>query len=70
MVLPCQLVSNLAQPSWLLNDRELQLGDEEAGGARFDQTLKALVVPNVMPVHAGRYARHSAEQGVKFQMER
>uniref|UniRef100_A0A8C7NDJ3 Sema domain-containing protein n=1 Tax=Oncorhynchus mykiss TaxID=8022 RepID=A0A8C7NDJ3_ONCMY len=70
MVLPCQLVSNLAQPSWLLNDRELQLGDEEAGGARFDQTLKALVVPNVMPVHAGRYVCYSEEQGVKFQMER
>ncbi|XP_064826834.1 semaphorin-4C-like [Oncorhynchus masou masou] len=70
MVLPCQLVSNLAQPSWLLNDRELQLGDEEAGWARFDRTLKALVVPNVMPVHAGRYVCYSEEQGVKFQMER
>ncbi|CDQ79791.1 unnamed protein product [Oncorhynchus mykiss] len=70
MVLPCQLVSNLAQPSWVLNDRELQLGDEEAGGPRFDQALKALVVPNAMPVHAGRYVCYSEEQGVKFQMER
>lgn len=70
MVLPCQLVSNLAQPSWVLNDRELQLGDEEAGGPRFDQALKALVVPNVMPVHAGRYVCYSEEQGVKFQTER
>ncbi|XP_014026401.1 semaphorin-4C [Salmo salar] len=70
MVLPCQLVSNLAQPSWLLNDRELQLGDEETGGPRFDQALKALVVPNVMPVHAGRYVCYSEEQGVKFQTER
>ncbi|CAB1319982.1 unnamed protein product [Coregonus sp. 'balchen'] len=70
MVLPCQLVSNLAQPSWLLNDRELQLGDEEAGGPRFDRALKALVVPNVMPVHAGRYVCYSEEQGVKFQTER
>uniref|UniRef100_A0A4W5PDJ5 Sema domain-containing protein n=1 Tax=Hucho hucho TaxID=62062 RepID=A0A4W5PDJ5_9TELE len=70
MVLPCQLVSNLAQPSWVLNDRELQLGDEEAGGPRFDQALKALVVPNAMPVHAGRYVCYSEEQGVKFQTER
>uniref|UniRef100_A0A3P8XLK6 Sema domain-containing protein n=1 Tax=Esox lucius TaxID=8010 RepID=A0A3P8XLK6_ESOLU len=70
MVLPCHLVSNLAQPSWVLNDRELLLGDEEAGRPRFDRALKALVVHNVMAAHAGRYICYSEEQGVKFQTER
>ncbi|XP_034027012.1 semaphorin-4C isoform X2 [Thalassophryne amazonica] len=70
MVLPCQLVSNLAQPCWVLNDRELQLGDPEAGGPRFDRTLKALVVPDAGQMQAGRYICYSEEQGVKFQTER
>ncbi|TKS77961.1 Semaphorin-4C M-Sema F [Collichthys lucidus] len=70
MVLPCQLVSNLAQPCWVLNDRELQLGDPEAGGPRFDRTLKALVVPEAGQMQAGRYICYSEEQGVKFQTER
>uniref|UniRef100_A0A8C4DV25 Sema domain-containing protein n=1 Tax=Dicentrarchus labrax TaxID=13489 RepID=A0A8C4DV25_DICLA len=70
MVLPCQLVSNLAQPFWVLNDRELQLGDPEAGGPRFDRTLKALVVPEAGQMQAGRYICYSEEQGVKFQTER
>lgn len=70
MVLPCQLVSNLAQPFWLLNDRELQLGDPEAGGPHFDRTLKALVVPAAGQMQAGRYICYSEEQGVKFQTER
>uniref|UniRef100_A0A665X1B3 Sema domain-containing protein n=1 Tax=Echeneis naucrates TaxID=173247 RepID=A0A665X1B3_ECHNA len=68
MVLPCQLVSNLAQPWWVLNDRELQLG--EAGGPRFDRTLKALVIPETGQMQAGRYICYSEEQGVKFQTER
>ncbi|XP_049907522.1 semaphorin-4C [Epinephelus moara] len=70
MVLPCQLVSNLAQPCWVLNERELQLGDPEAGGPRFDRTLKALVVPEAGQMQAGRYICYSEEQGVKFQTER
>ncbi|XP_053725829.1 semaphorin-4C [Synchiropus splendidus] len=70
MVLPCQLVSNLAQPCWLFNDRELLLGDPEAGGPRFDRTLKALVVPEAGQMQAGRYICYSEEQGVKFQTER
>ncbi|XP_075904373.1 semaphorin-4C [Nelusetta ayraudi] len=70
MVLPCQLVSNLAQPCWMLNERELQLGDPDAGGPRFDRTLKALVIPQARQVHAGRYVCYSEEQGVKFQTER
>ncbi|GLD73938.1 semaphorin-4C [Lates japonicus] len=70
MVLPCQLVSNLAQPCWVLNDRELQLGDPEAGGPRFDRTLKALVIPEAGQMQAGRYICYSEEQGVKFQTER
>ncbi|XP_010773494.1 semaphorin-4C-like, partial [Notothenia coriiceps] len=70
MVLPCQLVSNLAQPFWVLNDRELQLGDPEAGGPHFDRTLKALVVPAAGQMQAGRYICYSEEQGVKFQTER
>ncbi|XP_074493346.1 semaphorin-4C [Sebastes fasciatus] len=70
MVLPCQLVSNLAQPCWVLNERELQLGDPEAGGPRFDRTLKALVVPEAGQTQAGRYVCYSEEQGVKFQTER
>ncbi|XP_014822898.1 PREDICTED: semaphorin-4C [Poecilia mexicana] len=70
MVLPCQLVSNLAQPFWVVNDRELQLGDPEAGGPRFDRTLKALIVPEAGQMQAGRYICYSEEQGVKFQTER
>jgi len=70
MVLPCRLVSNLAQPFWMLNDRELQLGDPEAGGPRFDRALRALVVPDAGQAQAGRYVCYSEEQGVKFQTER
>uniref|UniRef100_A0A3Q2CKT5 Sema domain-containing protein n=2 Tax=Cyprinodon variegatus TaxID=28743 RepID=A0A3Q2CKT5_CYPVA len=70
MVLPCQLVSNLAQPLWMVNDRELQLGDPEAGGPRFDRTLKALIIPEVGQMQAGRYICYSEELGVKFQTER
>lgn len=70
MVLPCQLVSNLAQPCWLFNDRELQLGAPETAGIRFDRTLKALVIPEAGQAQAGRYVCYSEEQGVKFQMER
>ncbi|RVE68617.1 hypothetical protein OJAV_G00093600 [Oryzias javanicus] len=70
MMLPCQLVSNLAQPCWVLNDRELQLGDSEARGPRFDRTLKALVIPEAGQLQAGRYVCYSEEQGVKFQTER
>lgn len=70
MVLPCQLVSNLAQPCWFLNERELLLGDPEAGGPRFDRTLKALVVHDAGQMQAGRYICYSEEQGVKFQTER
>ncbi|XP_062311584.1 LOW QUALITY PROTEIN: semaphorin-4C, partial [Osmerus eperlanus] len=70
MVLPCQLVSNLAQPTWVLNDRELPLADPEAGGPRFDRALRALVVPQAGQLQAGRYVCYSEEQGVKFQTER
>uniref|UniRef100_A0A7N8Y4V3 Sema domain-containing protein n=1 Tax=Mastacembelus armatus TaxID=205130 RepID=A0A7N8Y4V3_9TELE len=70
MVLPCQLVSNLAQPYWVLNDRELQLSDSDAGGPRFDRNLKALVIPDAGQMQAGRYICYSEEQGVKFQTER
>ncbi|KAI1901082.1 hypothetical protein AGOR_G00056470 [Albula goreensis] len=74
LVLPCQLVSNLAHPSWLLNDRELPLvadeGSAAAEGPRFDRALRALVIPNAGPQQAGRYTCYSEEQGVKFQTER
>uniref|UniRef100_A0A3Q1IVK0 Sema domain-containing protein n=1 Tax=Anabas testudineus TaxID=64144 RepID=A0A3Q1IVK0_ANATE len=70
MVLPCQLVSNLAQPCWFFNDRELPLGDPDARGPRFDRTLKALVVPEAGQMQAGRYICYSEEQGVRFQTER
>lgn len=70
MVLPCQLVSNLAQPCWALNEHELQLGDPDAEGPRFDRTLKALVIPKAEQMEAGRYTCYSEEQGVKFQTER
>lgn len=69
MMLPCQLVSNLAQPCWVLNDRELQLGDPDTGGPRFDRTLKALVIPKAGQLQAGRYICFSEEQGVKFLTE-
>uniref|UniRef100_A0A8B9I1Z4 Sema domain-containing protein n=1 Tax=Astyanax mexicanus TaxID=7994 RepID=A0A8B9I1Z4_ASTMX len=71
LVLPCQLVSNLAQPSWVLNERELALsGDEESVGPRFDRALRALVVLQAGALQAGRYVCYSEEQGVKFQTER
>ncbi|KAJ8263444.1 hypothetical protein COCON_G00159010 [Conger conger] len=77
LVLPCQLVSNLAQPSWLLNNQELPLAaaDDGAaaaggGGPRFDRVLRALVVPDAGPQQAGRYTCFSEEQGVKFMTER
>lgn len=77
LVLPCHLVSNLAQPSWLLNDKELPLvvdgGSAAAAagwGPRFDRALRALVVPDAGPQQAGRYTCFSEEQGVKFMTER
>lgn len=70
MVLPCQLVSNLAQPCWVLNDRELQLGDPDTDGPHFYRTLKALVIPKAGQMQVGRYICYSEEQGVKFQTER
>uniref|UniRef100_A0AAY4BG90 Sema domain-containing protein n=1 Tax=Denticeps clupeoides TaxID=299321 RepID=A0AAY4BG90_9TELE len=69
LVLPCQLVSNLAQPIWYLNDKELLLGNEGSSGPRFDRNLKALVIPRAGSLQAGRYVCYSEEQGVKFQME-
>ncbi|XP_076854033.1 semaphorin-4C [Brachyhypopomus gauderio] len=76
LVLPCQLVSNLAQPSWVLNERELVLSaggagasGAGAGGPRFDHALRALVVPQAGPLQAGHYMCYSEEQGVKFQSE-
>uniref|UniRef100_A0A8C1YFZ2 Sema domain-containing protein n=1 Tax=Cyprinus carpio TaxID=7962 RepID=A0A8C1YFZ2_CYPCA len=70
LVLPCHLVSNLAQPFWELNERELALVEGEAIGPRFDRALRALVIPQAGPLQAGRYICYSEEQGVKFQMER
>lgn len=71
LVLSCQLVSNLAQPFWVLNDRELVLSpEEESAGPRFDRALRALVVPQAGALQAGRYVCFSEEQGVKFQTER
>ncbi|KAB5528739.1 hypothetical protein PHYPO_G00143650 [Pangasianodon hypophthalmus] len=71
LVLPCQLVSNLARPSWALNERELLLSsDSDTSGPRFDRALRALVIPRAGAVQNGRYVCYSEEQGVKFQMER
>ncbi|MCJ8747120.1 hypothetical protein PDJAM_G00149770 [Pangasius djambal] len=71
LVLPCQLVSNLARPSWVLNDRELLLlSDSDTSGPRFDRALRALVIPRAGALQAGRYVCFSEEQGVKFQTER
>lgn len=70
LVLPCHLVSNLAQPFWELNERELALVEGEAPGPRFDRALRALVIPQAGPLQAGRYICYSEEQGVKFQTER
>uniref|UniRef100_A0A671Q6A7 Semaphorin-4C-like n=1 Tax=Sinocyclocheilus anshuiensis TaxID=1608454 RepID=A0A671Q6A7_9TELE len=70
LVLPCHLVSNLAQPFWELNERELALVEGEAVGPQFDRALRALVIPQAGPLQAGRYICYSEEQGVKFQTER
>ncbi len=70
LVLPCHLVSNLAQPFWELNERELALVEGEAPGPRFDRALRALVIPQAGSLQAGRYICYSEEQGVKFQTER
>uniref|UniRef100_A0A8C1KW87 Semaphorin-4C n=1 Tax=Cyprinus carpio TaxID=7962 RepID=A0A8C1KW87_CYPCA len=70
LVLPCHLVSNLAQPFWELSERELALVEGEAPGPRFDRALRALVIPQAGPLQAGRYICYSEEQGVKFQTER
>uniref|UniRef100_A0A672RNT2 Semaphorin-4C-like n=1 Tax=Sinocyclocheilus grahami TaxID=75366 RepID=A0A672RNT2_SINGR len=70
LVLPCHLVSNLAQPFWELNERELALVEGGAPGPRFDQALRSLVIPQAGPLQAGRYICYSEEQGVKFQTER
>ncbi|XP_030647333.1 semaphorin-4C [Chanos chanos] len=71
LVLPCNLVSNLAQPTWVLNDKELLLTSGEGStGPRFDRTLRALVIPQAGGLQAGRYTCYSEEQGVKFQTER
>ncbi|TRY91211.1 hypothetical protein DNTS_018841 [Danionella cerebrum] len=70
LVLPCNLVSNLAQAFWELNERELALVEGEAMGPRFDRALRALVIPQAGSLQAGRYICYSEEQGVKFQTER
>uniref|UniRef100_A0A673N2S4 Semaphorin-4C-like n=1 Tax=Sinocyclocheilus rhinocerous TaxID=307959 RepID=A0A673N2S4_9TELE len=69
LVLPCHLVSNLAQPFWELNEREIALVEGGTPGPRFDRALRALVIPQAGPLQAGRYICYSEEQGVKFQTE-
>ncbi|XP_015197371.2 semaphorin-4C isoform X2 [Lepisosteus oculatus] len=70
LVLPCQLVSNVAHAVWLFNDRELVMGGGDDFGVRFDPALRALVIRGVGPAQAGRYVCFSEEQGVKFLTER
>ncbi|XP_028653448.2 semaphorin-4C [Erpetoichthys calabaricus] len=66
LVLPCQIVSNLAQTQWLFNDHSLQLKN----GLHFDRQLCSLVIEDVGPSEAGHYSCFSEEAGVKFMAER
>ncbi|MBN3297896.1 SEM4C protein, partial [Amia calva] len=66
LVLPCQLVSNVAQATWQFNDRELVLGGGTGTAGRFDAALRALVIGGAGPAQQGRYTCFSEERGVRF----
>ncbi|MEE6478872.1 hypothetical protein FKM82_012034 [Ascaphus truei] len=66
VVLPCQLTSNLAQPSWTFNGREL---GQEGDSVLFDVTLQALVILGVGPHHSGSYCCFSVEHGTRMAAE-
>ncbi|XP_068130980.1 semaphorin-4C-like [Hyperolius riggenbachi] len=68
VVLPCELTSNLAQPVWTFNGRELSQEDNES--VLYDITLQALVILGVSFHHSGTYYCYSVEQGTRFASER
>ncbi|KAM4678456.1 semaphorin-4C [Discoglossus pictus] len=67
VVLPCQLTSNLAQPSWIFNGRDL--GQEYDDSVLYDVTLQALVILSVEQRHSGSYLCFSEEQGARLASE-
>ncbi|KAM5171862.1 semaphorin-4C [Mantella aurantiaca] len=67
VVLPCELTSNLAQPVWTFNGRELNQEDNES--MLYDITLQALVILGVGVHHSGTYYCYSVEQGARFPSE-
>lgn len=66
LVLPCQLISNLARPLWLFNDLQLVPGR----GIRVESRLGALVIEGAGAGEAGRYTCLSQERGERFLAER
>ncbi|MGH0181034.1 UNVERIFIED_CONTAM: hypothetical protein FKN15_004716 [Acipenser sinensis] len=66
LVLPCQLISNLARPLWLFNDLQLVPGR----GVRVESRLGALVIEGAGAGEAGRYTCLSQERGERFLAER
>ncbi|PIO34554.1 hypothetical protein AB205_0010190, partial [Aquarana catesbeiana] len=67
VVLPCELTSNLAQPVWTFNGRELSQEDNES--MLYDITLQALVILGVGVHHSGTYYCFSVEQETRFASE-
>ncbi|XP_063788069.1 semaphorin-4C [Pseudophryne corroboree] len=67
VVLPCELTSNLAQPIWTLNGRELT--QDENDSVLYDITLQALVILGVGAHHSGMYCCYSVEQGARLASE-
>ncbi|MEE6478881.1 hypothetical protein FKM82_012037 [Ascaphus truei] len=66
VVLPCQLTTNLAQPSWTFNGRDLR---QEGDSVLFGVIQQALVIMGVGPHHSGSYYCFSVEHGTRIAME-
>ncbi|XP_064421337.1 semaphorin-4C [Latimeria chalumnae] len=64
VILPCQLLSNLARAQWWLNDRQLV----ESSSVQYNAQLKALIITDARLENAGRYLCFSEEQGLQLLM--
>ncbi|KAM9311278.1 semaphorin-4C [Gastrophryne carolinensis] len=67
VALPCELTSNLAQPLWTFNGRELSQEDDDS--VLYDITLQALVILEAGIHHSGTYYCFSVEEGTRFASE-
>ncbi|XP_053573790.1 LOW QUALITY PROTEIN: semaphorin-4C [Bombina bombina] len=64
VVLPCHLTSNMAQPRWVFNGRELMQFPDDT--VIYDVTLQSLVILEVDSHHSGSYYCFSEEHGARL----